>query len=219
MFSIRSHSGNTASQVAVSMGYAECANYIERAAQIQEQATHVYDEMRTPVTHPAQNGLSPISNPLNHDRVTPEGAPVAHNHFISNNTYHSHPHLPANAQSLSNPIEQNGFNLNNNCINMSQSDSCDMEMEESNGNVGESMPLHANGSPGDVLLNAGMSQNLVPLAGKKRCWEDLEEPSFKRARNHGITFPCLPMCKLPKLYAQHSALCFTVSITGYFALY
>lgn len=141
--SIRNYSGNTASQVAAAASYGECANYIERAAQIQNQST---------VVSPTQN------------------------HFISTNTYHSHPHMPINGL----PQHTNVFNLNN---NNSSSESCDMEMGDGsmvNGN--HVPPMDAQ----DVLLHQGVSMNTVGVAGKKRCREEIVEETFKRARHDGI---------------------------------
>ena len=142
LFSIRNYGGSTASQVAAAASYGECANYIERAAQVQSQSAD---------TGPAQN------------------------HFISTNTYHSHPHVPTN--SIPHP-HTNGFNNNN-----SSSDNCDMEMGDApitNGN-------HIQGPDAqDVLLHHGVSRNTVGVAGKKRSREDVEQDSYKRARHDGI---------------------------------
>ncbi|XP_052796618.1 ankyrin repeat domain-containing protein 10-like isoform X3 [Mya arenaria] len=180
--SLRNHSGNTPSQVAASVGFTECANYIERAAQIQCQASGVYDEMRTPVTNPAQNGLNPISNPFCNGRASPEGQSSNQNLFISTNTYHSHPHLPANGttHNPAAPCFENGVNHNN---NNSQSDNCDMEMDETCQGVPQSIGFMNEAPNGDVLLDAAVSQNIKPLAGKKRGREEVEDECFKRARN------------------------------------
>ena len=65
-----------------------------------------------------------------------------------------------------------------------------MEMEEGSHDFSQSSV--PNGHPytlqnGDVLLNQGVSHNLIGLAGRKRGREDVEEESFKRARQDGNT--------------------------------
>lgn len=83
------------------------------------------------------------------------------------------------------PQNANDFNMNN---NNSQSETCDMEMGE-----GHIVNGNCSGAPqGDILLHEGVSQNLVGLAGRKRGREDVEEESYKRARNDGIvSFPLI----------------------------
>ncbi|KAL4229952.1 Amyloid protein-binding protein 2 [Mactra antiquata] len=171
--SLKNYSGNTASQVAMSAGYVDCANYIERAAQLQCQTLGI------PATPATNNGNTSV----NFGRTSPEGQPSVQNNFISTNTYHSHPHITMNGTSH-HPSIQNGLNNNNH-------DDCDMEMAEESHDSGINQSNCSNGyhgdvQTGDILLNQGVSKNVVPLAGKKRGREDTEEETFKRARQDGL---------------------------------
>jgi hypothetical protein len=172
-YSIKNYSNCLPSEVAAAAGFAECASYIEKAAQIQagNQGTG----------HPVTNGTNPSFNTLHNGRTSPEGQSSGPN-FISTNTYHSHPHVAINGTSH-HPHIENGLNNN-------QSEDCDMEMEEGSHDFSQSSV--PNGHPytlqnGDVLLNQGVSHNLIGLAGRKRGREDVEEESFKRARQDGNT--------------------------------
>ena len=176
--SIKNYSNCLQSEVAAAAGFAECASYLEKAAQLQA------DNQGFCLSLPSNNGTNPSSNTLHNGRTSPEGqSNGGHNNFVSTNTYHSHPHVAINGTSY-HPHIENGLNNNN------QSDDCDMEMEEESHDTSQSgMP---NGHSfalqnGDVLLNQGVSHNLIGLAGRKRGREDIEEESFKRARQDGKT--------------------------------
>lgn len=174
IFSLQNYSGNTPSEVAAAAGYTECANYIEKAAQLQSQG-------RSSSSQPGQ--ASSEMNTFHNGRTSPEGQPSVHNNFISTNTYHSHPHVAMNGTTR-HPHIENGLNNNN------QSEDCDMEMED--GSQESSQSAMANGfshafQNRDILLIQGVSQNLIPLAGRKRGREDVEEESYKRARQGGNT--------------------------------
>ena len=188
-YSIRNQSGNTAAQVAASSGFTECANYLERAMQIQGQAAGVYDEMRTPVTHPTTCLSNPMSNPIVSERSSPPNvfqSSSGENVLISVNRYHSNPHyISSGAERWSaNHSMANGLNHNNN----NQSEDCDMEMEE--GAQGGHDYLNSNGAMdgatnGDMMFSPGVWRNGVQVAGKKRGLEGGEEECFKRARSEG----------------------------------
>ncbi|XP_052278185.1 ankyrin repeat domain-containing protein 10-like isoform X2 [Dreissena polymorpha] len=167
--SVRNQSGNTACEVAASSGYQECANYIEQAAHLQAQSSTI---------HPTQNGFNHAQ--LN-GRSSPEGQSSTQTHFISTNTYHSHPYYAQNG-GISNGVHiplSNDLNLSNN-----NNENCDMEM----GDTCDELPFRNGVSNRDVLLNNGVSQNLVPLAGKKRGREDFDHGCFKRAKNEDHMF-------------------------------
>ena len=174
--------------MAASSGFTECANYLERAMQIQVQATGVYDEMRTPVTHPSAGMANPMSNPIVSERSSPPHvfqSPSGGNTLISVNRYHSNPHyISTEAAGLSaTPSMTNGLNHNNN----NQSEDCDMEMEDEA--QGGNQYLNSNGAMegatnGDVAFNAG-TWNGLHIAGKKRGLEGEEQECFKRARCEG----------------------------------
>lgn len=130
-----------------------------------------------PVVHPTCNGI----NTLCGGRTSPEGQPSTQNSFISTNTYHSQPHI-AIIGTTHQPHLETGLNNN-------QLEDCDMEMEDESHNCNQSTVANTflpGVQNGDVLLNQGVSQNLVPLAGRKRGIENGEEESFKRARQDGI---------------------------------
>lgn len=187
---MRNQSGNTPSQVAASSGFSECANYLERAMQIQLQATDVYHEMRTPVTHPNTSMVTPLSNPIVSDKSSPQNvcqSPSGGNALISVNRYHSNPHFISNGTVLgsANPGIVNGLIHNNN----NQSEDCDMEMEAESEEGGGACHI-SNGameedSNKNLQFGQGVLRNGVHLAGKKRGLEVGEEENFKRARSEG----------------------------------
>ncbi|XP_053400336.1 ankyrin repeat domain-containing protein 10-like isoform X2 [Mercenaria mercenaria] len=171
---LKNYSGCLPSEVAAAAGYTECASYLERATQLQKE--------NQPATNPANIGTNSSFSSFHNGRTSPEGQSSGQN-FISTNTYHSHPHVAINGTPHHTHIE-NGLNNN-------QSEDCDMEMEE--GSQEFSQSAMSNGvSPalqnGDVLLNHGVLQNLIPLAGRKRGREDVDEDSYKRARQDDFVF-------------------------------
>ena len=160
---MKNYSGNDASQVARQAGHIECANYLDRALQLQ-------------------------TKDVEHSRGSPDGQPASQNCFISNNTYHSHPHIISSVNASARfPAMQNGHQHNSiiesehSLDNNNQSEDCDMEMD-----VGIASSNMA--ASGDFLLDLGVTRNTVPVAGQKRGREESEESSLKRARNDGMDF-------------------------------
>ena len=197
-FSLRNHSGNTPAQVAASSGFLECANYLERAMQIQLQAASVYHEMRTPVTHPSTSAPTPMSNPIVSNRSSPPGvfqSPPGGN-LISVNRYHSNPHFIPNGTAFGsgdacnvNGLVQDTCNVNGLVHNNNQSEDCDMEMESEaqvgNGNLISNGAMEEEHNGGLVLGSGAWRNNGVQIAGRKRGLESSEEECFKRARSEG----------------------------------
>lgn len=183
---VRNNSGLTPSQVAASAGFSECANYLERAMQIQLQASDVYDEMRTPVTHPTTSLANPLSNPIVSERSSSNECQSSSvgQALISVNRYHSTPHYIPNGTTLGSPSHGivNGLVHNNNY----QSEDCDMEMEseaqEGNFNMNCNGAMEADATRNGPF-NTVTWGNGGHIAGKKRGLEGGEEECFKRARS------------------------------------
>ena len=188
-FSLRNHNGNTPAQVAASSGFLECANYLERAMQIQLQAASVYHEMRTPVTHPSTSSPTPMSNPIVSNRSSPPGIFQSSRggNLISVNRYHSNPHYIPNGTALGSgdACNVNGLVQNNN----SQSEDCDMEMESEaqvgSGNLISNGAMEEEHNRGLTFCSGAWRNSGVQIAGRKRGLEGAEEECFKRARSEG----------------------------------
>ena len=157
--------------------------------QIQLQATSVYHEMRTPVTHPSNSTPTPMSNPAVSDRSSPPGvfqSPPGGN-LISVNRYHSNPHFIPNGTAFGagDACNVNGLVQNNN----NQSEDCDMEMESEapigNGNPSCNGAMEEEHNGGIVLGSGAWRANGVQITGRKRGLDSSEEECFKRARNEG----------------------------------
>ncbi|XP_013387891.1 ankyrin repeat domain-containing protein 10 isoform X3 [Lingula anatina] len=184
---IRSYSGNIPAQLARNCGYEECANYLERALEQQKlQQTGQTPGLLPPVT------ANEESSEKNHDCVVKQG-------------------LNGGLLPPPDTVTTNGINEQDHEMEEMDSDSHDLHQGQGdgpqghhlsnppvvNGHINAHPHLHptVNGSSqvhlnGDILLQNGVSSNLVPIAGHKRCREDDGEENYKKVRR-GDVFPCV----------------------------
>ena len=78
-----------------------------------------------------------------------------------------------------------GFKPNTNGVIASQNDDCDMETDSAPITNGHENKIVSNGSSLDVTLSREISQNQVPIGGRKRSREDSPAPEMKRTRREG----------------------------------
>ncbi|KAK3576437.1 hypothetical protein CHS0354_025199 [Potamilus streckersoni] len=206
--SIRNHSGNTPSQVAVLSGHQECGNYLEKALQIHQQANLVHEEMRNHVTQPISSP-SNISSSTDMSEVSQYAVQQGlYGNFIpqpiENNNIHENGQI-LNSNSHTGPPKQyvstdyqgttifvqsgvasmpNGVTPMLNGIvtennNLLASHDCEMETEAEGTHNGQICNGMSNG-----LHNGGYG-NGVASGGMKRCRDDMDDGFIKRARSEG----------------------------------
>lgn len=157
--SIKNNNSLTPAQLAAACGYQECAQFLESASQQQE--THLAKGVY-------QNGPNPLMNPI----TSPS---------------------PLDITASNNKVEPCVISqgLNGGCLppptNISNGEGMECAMEEGDNEMGQqqAQALITGTTSKDITIDRGVSMNCVPVAGRKRCREDVEEMEFKRIRRLG----------------------------------
>lgn len=168
-------------------GHHECANYLERAMQIQQQATGVYDEMRTPVTQPSSNihSLNDIKTPPPQEM---NGSSVPENENGDMNNCDMEMDDPSTYKIVNGLIDTGCYGHKINGLNILP-----------NG--------HSNGLS-HLYTNGHMNGDRYCMSGgrRKRGCDDMEEESIKRCRVGGkdhIKNVILSLCVYNFIYTDH----------------